>query len=370
MQEGEPMRYALILAGGAGTRLWPMSRANRPKQLIPFINGKSLLSIAFERTEGLLPRDKCYICAAETYKDIILKEIDGFDKARFLGEPIGRDTLSALGFSAAIIAKSDPEAVIAVFTADHVIQPRDIFQDVVNKAFEIVEDSSSVLVTFGIAPTHAATGFGYLELGKALEKGSRRVGEFKEKPDAETASQYIVAGADKYLWNSGMFVWKARVFLDCIRRYEPDVYQLLMTITEAHGTEDYQPVIGTSYPRLKKISVDYAVMEKASRDPKITVAALPMPVTWLDVGSWPSFAQTQEKDENGNSIAASNHILTDSRGTLVASSDPNHLVAVTGCDDLIVVHTPDATLVCPKDEAENIKALYATMAEKYGGTFT
>lgn len=363
------MRYALILAGGSGTRLWPMSRRSRPKQLIPFIGGKSLLSIAAERLEGLLPRERQYAGAAEEHRAAILAALPGWPEEQFLGEPAGRDTLNAAGFAAAIIARRDPGAVIAVFTADHLIEPVAQFQEIVNRGYALVERSPETLLTFGIAPTGAPTGYGYLELGEAIDGGARLVRRFREKPDAATAAAYFSAGPEHYLWNSGMFVWRASTLLDTIRRYRPQVHEGLARIAAAWDTPERSTVLEQTYPTLEKISVDYAVMEPASRDSSLRVAAIPMPLRWLDVGAWPAFAQTCPADENGNALAAESRILVETSGTLLASSDPKHLIATIGCDGLIVIHTPDATLVCPAGRAQDVKELHRLIAGRFGGEY-
>jgi len=360
------MRYALIIAGGSGTRLWPMSRASLPKQLIPFINGKSLLQIAFDRLEGLVPAGNRYICAGQHHAGVIARALDGFSTDQFLGEPVGRDTLNAVGFSAAAIASRDPDAVIAVFTADHLIQPVDEFLKIVDHGFKLAEDRPNTLVTFGIAPTEAATGYGYLQLGKSIDGTSRVVEKFKEKPEAATAQEYFSAGPARYLWNSGMFVWRASTLLDCIRRYEPEIFVGIEKIGSAWNSSEREAVLNATFPTLKKISVDFAVMEPASRDPEVCVAAVPMPLSWLDVGSWPMFAETCPQDAQGNAIGAGRSILLETNGTLVASSDPKHLIATIGCEDLLIIHTPEATLVCRKDCAESIKELQKKIGEQFG----
>jgi mannose-1-phosphate guanylyltransferase len=364
------MQYALIIAGGSGTRLWPMSRSQQPKQLIPFINGRSLLQIARDRLSGLLPADRCYICAGQSHKQAILENLPGLHEEQYLGEPTGRDTLNAVGLAAAVIAERDPQAVIAVFTADHIIEPVDRFQQCVRQGFELAQADQPTLVTFGIRPTHAATGYGYLQLGESLqgEAGgvARKVVKFKEKPDAPTAQSYLQAGPSEYLWNSGMFVWKASVLMDCIARYAPENHAGLVKIAKAWDTSSREAVAAEVYPTLKKISVDFAIMEPASRDPKVRVAAVPMDLTWLDVGSWPSYGETCKRDEQGNTISTASTVHLDSRGVIVASSDDKHLVATIGCENMIIIHTPHATLVCPADRAEEIKKLHEMVGEKVG----
>jgi mannose-1-phosphate guanylyltransferase len=365
------MRYALIMAGGSGTRLWPMSRGGRPKQLIPFLEGKSLLQIAFERLEGLIERTNRYVCAGRRHERIILEEMPGLGKSNFLGEPVGRDTLNAVGLGAAVLGKKDPDAAIAVLTADHLIEPAEEFRRILAQGFTLVERVPNALVTFGIAPTFPATGYGYLELGEKIEgvDFAYSVENFKEKPPLELAQEYLAAGPSRYLWNSGMFVWRAGTLVDCIRRYEPTVHQGLMEIAAAWGTARQKDVLEKVFPQLKKISVDFAVMESASRDPAVRVAAVPMPLTWLDVGSWPSYAETCDRDENRNALSSGEFVLIDSANCLAASSDPAHLIALVGCENLIVIHTPDATLVCRADQAEQIKELYKQVERRYEGKY-
>jgi mannose-1-phosphate guanylyltransferase len=302
---------------------------------------------------------------------VILTETPGLEKLNYFGEPVGRDTLGAVGLSAAVLAAKDPDAVIAVFTADHLIEPAEKFRKIVARGFYLVERMSETLVTFGIAPTSPATGYGYLELDSQLENAdfAWSVRQFKEKPPLEVAQRYFDAGPSRYLWNSGMFVWRADTLLDCIRRYEPAVAEGLDEIAKAWNTPRQTAVLEKVFPELKKISVDFAVMEPASHDPAVRVAAVPMPLIWLDIGSWPSFAQTCRHDKSQNSLADGEHILLHSKNCLAASSDPKHLIAMVGCQNLLVIHTPDATLVCPADQAEQIKELYKQIENRYEGKY-
>ncbi|MDX1681535.1 MAG: mannose-1-phosphate guanylyltransferase [Phycisphaeraceae bacterium] len=368
------MRYALIMAGGSGKRLWPLSHADEPKQLIPFIGGRSLLEIAVDRLDGLVPADQQYICAGQEHRPAILKALDGFPADGYIAEPTGRDTLNAVGLSAAVIARRDPEAVIAVFTADHIIEPVRQFQGIVEQGYLLAEESGAddTLVTFGIEPTHAATGYGYLKLGDPTgpdRVSARIVDAFKEKPDHDVAEQYHEAGPEQYLWNSGMFVWPARTLLTCIQRYVPQNYDGLKQIADAWETDRRDDVLTEIYPDLPRQSVDYGVMEPASADDDIRVAAVPMPLTWLDVGSWPAYLKTLETDADGNGVGQGKAELMESRDNLVYSDDPEHLIATIGCENLVVVHTDRATLVCPADRAQQIKELYQRVQDHHGDDY-
>lgn len=368
------MRYGVIMAGGSGKRLWPLSRGNTPKQLLPVARGKSLLRLSYERLSSVLAPEQIYICTGEAHREAIFTEIPELPRANLLGEPEGRDTANAVGFPAAVLHKMDPGAVFTVVTADHVITPVEVFGERLKVGFEVCEKYPKLLCTFGIVPTHGHTGLGYIQRGAALEvdgrEGAFSVQAFKEKPDKPTADRYVESG--RYYWNSGMFVWSARTVLDYLREFLPNSYDGLTKIAEAWGTDRQGQVIENVYPLLPKISIDYAVMEPASRRPgsEDGVAVVEMPVHWLDVGSWPALAETLEVDEEDNAIDAPATALLNSDSNIIVcrdESNPEHLVALIGLSDTVVVHTRDCTLVCPKNEAQRVKELVEQVVkEKFG----
>lgn len=363
------MRYAMIMAGGSGTRLWPMSRGSEPKQLVPFIEGRSLLQIAAERLEGLVPRERRLICTNEAHRAAIKKSVPGFGDEQILGEPVGRDTVNAVGFTAAVLHAQDPEAVFAVFTADHLIEPAEEFRRCVDIAFRLVEQKANRLVTFAITPTFAATGYGYVEKGEKIEVeggGGRAfcVKRYVEKPSLEKAEEYLASG--RFGWNSGMFVWKAATALEAIRLFKPESHAGLMKIGAAWGTARRRAVLDEVYPTLPKVSVDYAIMEPASTDRRFEVCTVATDVKWLDVGSWPSYGSTLKADASGNRVAggdAAGVTMLDCAETLVVNAEKGHRVALLGTSGLIVVHTKDATLVMPAEKAEKLKELHAKLPE-------
>ena len=316
-----------------------------------------------------------------------------------MGEPSGRDTLNAVGLGAAVLVRRDPQATIGVFTADHVIEPVAQFQQIVGEGFALVERHPEALVTFGIAPSGPATGYGYLELGEPFTAAVGEKGTVPDQPSVGACRNGPEGASHK--WGLSPFsprgvcgnsakspTWRRRA----IRRGRPGevpLEQRDVRVAGRHVVGVHSPLragqscwahshrrgLGhapspgrpeRSLPPLTKVSVDYAVMEPASRDPAAAVAAIPMPLRWLDVGSWPSFAQTCPHDEQGNALAAGRTLLVDTRGTLAASSDPSHLIAAIGCDDLIIVHTPEATLVCRRDCADSLKEVHQQIAARFG----
>lgn len=355
------MRYGVIMAGGSGRRLWPLSRGSAPKQLLPVVKGKSLLRLSYDRLVGTLPPERIYVCTGEAHRAPVLREIPELPEQNLLGEPEGRDTANAVGFAAAVLHKLDPQAVFAVVTADHVITPVELFQERLNVGFVVCERYPKLLCTFGIVPTFGHTGLGYVQRGQPLQldgpQGAYAVQAFKEKPDKPTADRYVESG--RYYWNSGMFVWRAETVLGYLREFLPNSHGGLVRIGEAWGSDRQQQVLSNIYPTLPKISIDYAVMEPASRRPAADegVAVVEMGVQWLDVGSWPALAETLETDENDNAIDAGATALLNSDANIILSRDPQHLIALIGVSDMVVVHTPDCTLVCPKAEAERVKEL-------------
>ncbi|MCW2666688.1 MAG: putative mannose-phosphate guanylyltransferase [Frankiales bacterium] len=359
------MRHALILAGGSGTRLWPYSTARLPKQLVPLLQGRSLLDVAVERASSCVPADRVWLGAGEQLRAAV-SQVPGLRADRLVVEPSARDTLPAVALGCAVIAACDPEAVVAVLTADHLIEPLESFSQTLDAAFALAEQRDDALVTFGVVPDAPATGFGYLELGAPLGAG-RVVTRFQEKPTLSRAAEFLAAGPDRYLWNSGMFVWQAQTLLRAVDEFSPHAGLVLRAMGQAYGTPRWEPLSRDAWPTVARLSVDYGVMEPASTSADFTVAALPLAARWLDVGSWPAYGDAVGRDEDGNAVGAAKAVLHASRGNVVASSDPDHLVTLVGCEGLVVVHTPAATLVMPANEAQRVKELHALVAQQHPG---
>lgn len=357
------MRYAVIMAGGQGKRLWPLSRQRLPKQLLKLIDGKSLMEIAVERLDGLFEPEHIIIVANEAYTDVISQALPQIPAENIVGEPEGRDTANAIALAAAFIAGKDPNATMAVFTADHIIRPRDCFVRAIKTAMETAEQDDTCLVTFGVTPSWPHTGLGYIKAVKKFTDSLRQVDSFKEKPNHTTARRYVESG--KYFWNSGMFVWTIKAIEDMLQRYLPDSQKKLQVVTDAvKAGQDYHSQLREIFPTLEKISVDYAIMEKATN-----VKMVELNCEWIDLGSWPALEDVLEPDQQGNSIIADKHVVMDSFRNVIVNDVQDHIVAVLGLDDCIVIHSEDATLVCRKSDNQRLKELVNAIEIEHGMKF-
>lgn len=355
------MRYVVIVAGGSGTRLWPLSRKGTPKQLLTLFGDTSLLRLAYERVAGFIPDDRILVCAGRSYLDVVAEQLPELPRENLLGEPVGRDSLNAVAWPAAVVAARDDQAVIATLTADHVIRPVDEFRASLDLAFSAAEADPDALVTFGVVPTHAHTGFGYLQRGAERPDlpGVYEVVEFAEKPTHELAEAYLAAG-DRW-WNSGMFVWRAATLLRQLAVLAPATLAGVEALTADPSRLD------EIYPTLPKNSVDYAVMEPtAAGVGGCRVLAVPLTTQWYDLGGFPALAEHLPQ-RDGNAVDGKAVVL-DATGNLIVNRGPG-LVAVVGLTDTIVVQSGDVTLVCPRASAESIKALVAAVASEAGPEF-
>jgi len=355
------MRHAVIMAGGSGTRLWPLSRKERPKQLLRLFDGASLLRRSFERLRAVLPAEQIYVIAGGGHIPALRDELPEMPAENFLAEPCARDTANAVGLAAHLLAARDPEGTMGVFTADHIIEPVDRFAETVKRGFEAAESYGDALVTFGIKPRMPHTGYGYIHRGDRLADGVYEVAAFVEKPDLPTAERYVASGA--YYWNSGMFVWRLPTIIGQIRKHQPVIDEGLRKVAVVFDRPDAAEMVRETFAALPKISVDFAIMEKADR-----VITVEMTCRWLDVGSWTSLAEILPADADGNTRAARNVQVLDGRGNIVVD-EGDHLIALIGVEDLIVVHADDATVICHRSQAQRIKEMVERVRSATGDRY-
>lgn len=343
-------RFAVILAGGRGERFWPLSTAKRPKQLLNLVGQGTLLAQAVTRLEGLVPPERVLVITSADLVSASHEAAPMLPLENIIGEPVGRDTAAAVALAAALVKSRDPNAVFAILTADHVIGDLPVFQATLETGMDLAE-SQDKLVTIGIAPTEPSTAYGYIERADISEdrKGCRffRAVRFVEKPDRERAESYLNTG--KYLWNSGMFIWSATVIERALLKHRPQLGSLVESWADSTRKNELSAALAKVYPTLEKISIDYAVMEKADN---ILVAEGRF--AWDDVGSWTALENHFSKDASGN-VVIGDSAAWSAEGNIVVSKD--RVTALVGVKDLVVVQADGVTLVCHRDHAQNIKKL-------------
>lgn len=342
--------YAVIMAGGKGERFWPLSSSKTPKQVLPLISDRPMIAMTVDYIKDLIPFERILIITNASLVDVTKAAVPELPSENIIGEPVGRDTAAACALGAALVKARCPDGAFCILTADHAISDLDKFRATINEGLTYALEND-VLMTIGIKPTFASTGFGYIEVGADIESageiGLCKATRFVEKPDASTAEKYVSSG--KFYWNSGMFMWSVKSLLKAFKSFCPEIYQMAKKIEPVVDTDNFYPTLTEEYNNLGKISIDYAVMEKADN---IVLASGEF--SWSDIGTWPALADHYEADENGNIVIGTGEHM-ESTDNIIVSKD--RLTALIGVSDLVVVQSEHATLICPKDKVQDIKAM-------------
>ena len=341
--------YALIMAGGGGTRLWPLSRRTHPKQALTLIGDRTLFRHAVDRIAPLFRPEQTFVVTVEGHLEQLIGQAPELPHGNFVVEPEGRGTGPCIGLSAIHLLRRDPDAIMAVLTADHFIANEDAFRNTLLAAVPLAEDGH--LVTLGIQPSSPSTGLGYIKQKELLKTVDGldvyRVARFTEKPDCETAVRMVASG--EYSWNSGMFIWRADRILEEFRTQMGDFHERLAEVNGSLGTPEYEATLRRVWPGVGKQTIDYGIMERA-----IDVVVIPIDIGWSDVGSWASLAEILPADKTANT-AIGRHVGFDTHNTLIFGG--HRLVATIGLDNMVIVDTEDALLVCPKSRAQDVREI-------------
>jgi mannose-1-phosphate guanylyltransferase len=356
--------YPVILAGGRGTRFWPLSRKKRAKQLLALDGKQTMIQQTVARLLPLAPPKRFWIITNDDLRLAISKQLPALPKAQVLAEPAGRNTAPAIGLAAFLLLRENPDAVIGMFPSDHVIADEKNYRKTLQRGIEIAAAGENIVV-LGIRPNRPETGYGYIEAGSTFETEALRVRRFTEKPDAQRAAEFVQAG--NYFWNSGMFLWSARTLTTALREHLPKTALLLEEIAAAYGTRKFAATFRRQYPKCETISVDYAVLEprSAKGEREGNIFCLPANFGWNDLGSWTALHEhhtAKSSPREGNILTAAGVFVLNARGNYVHA--PGKFVAVVGVSDLVVVETPDALLVTTRERAQDVGKVVKHLDQK------
>lgn len=354
----------MILAGGRGTRFWPLSRKHRAKQLLALDGKQTMIQQTVSRLLPLASPQRCWVITNEDLQREIARQLPRLRKQQIIAEPVGRNTAPAIGLAAFLLLRSDPDAVIGMFPSDHVIANENRYRELVRQGGEIAAAGENIVV-LGITPTRAETGYGYIEAGEAANGSALHVRRFTEKPYPERAARFLEAG--NYYWNSGMFIWSARTLANALHEHLPKTAPILEEIASAFGTREFSSVFRRLYPKCENISVDYAVLEprSAKGEQNSKIFCLPADFGWNDLGSWTALHEhhvSKRQSQDANLIAGNGIFTLDAQGNYIHA--PEKFVAALGVNDLVVVETEDALLITTRQRAQDVGKIVKYLDEK------
>ncbi|MBM1108182.1 mannose-1-phosphate guanylyltransferase [Aurantibacter crassamenti] len=353
--------YAVLMAGGVGSRFWPMSTTDNPKQFHDMLGtGDSLIQKTFKRLNKFVPTENILILTNERYNDLVLQQLPLVTQEQVVLEPAMRNTAPCILYAALKIKKMNPNGVMIVAPSDHWIEDEDAFAKDVTTCFEKCENEE-VLCTLGIKPSFPNTGFGYIEFDKESKTPIKQVSQFREKPDYETAKEFLAQG--NFLWNAGIFMWSVKTIVNAFKIFQPTQYALFESGMSVYNTADESSFIKENYPKAENISIDYAILENSK-----SIYVLPATFDWNDLGTWGSLYDKLDKDENKNAIVNSKVIAEDAHGNMIRSPK-GKIVVVDGLEDYIIIDKEDVLMIYPKSKEQDIKQVVAKVKEKFGDKY-